>query len=127
MDEEESDGGADWRQPSDWRGPPPSHAEESPTPGERLLFALGQLYRRSRSGKLGVRPRDFDIEDLARIIGVWRQVEFVQEDETGRHYHFGAEVLHADPTQRFPWRLRTDWEWAALRELDDFWADWSGY
>jgi hypothetical protein len=49
-------------------------------------------------------------------------VEFVQDDATGCHYHFGSEVLHADPTRAFPWRLRTDWEWAALRELDDFWA-----
>jgi hypothetical protein len=100
-------------------------AQAAPTAGERLLYALGHLYRRSRRAGLDVQPRDFDIEDLARTIGVWRQVEFVQEDATGRHYHFGAEVLHADPTQSFPWRLRTDWEWAALRELDDFWDEWS--
>jgi hypothetical protein len=93
---------------------------EGPTPGERLLYALGQLYRRSRYGDLDVDPDDFDIEDLARIIGVWRDVEFVQDDEGGRSYHFPSEVLCVAPGFVFPWYLLDIWAWAAERELGDF-------
>jgi hypothetical protein len=99
-----------------------SDAHESPTPGERLLYALGQLYRRSRYGDLDVDPDDFDIENVARIIGVWRDVEFVQEDAAGMAYHFPSEVLCVAPGFVFPWYLLDVWAWAAERELGSFGA-----
>ena len=101
-----------------------SAAQEYPTPGERLLYALGQLYRRSRAGELDVDPNDYDIENVARIIGVWREVEFVQTDYAGVAYHFPSEVLCVDPGRAFPWRLKGVWEWAVRQEFrlenDDF-------
>jgi hypothetical protein len=92
--------------------------------GERLLYALGQLYRRSRAGELDVDPNDFDIENVTRIIGGWREVEFVQTDSAGVAYHFPSEVLCVDPGRAFPWRLKGVWEWAVRHEFrlenDDF-------
>jgi hypothetical protein len=98
-------------------------AEKAPTPGERLLYVLGQLYRLYRKGEFAIHPNDFDIEDLARIIGVLPEIEFVQENLLGHHYHFGAQVLHADPVQIFPWRLLGTWEWAAEQEFNSFWSE----
>lgn len=80
---------------------------ETPTPGERLLYALGQLYRLSKRGELDVRPADFDVWDLAGIIGVRGDIEFISEDPHGAHWHFAAEVLHIELRREFPWRLLT--------------------
>ncbi len=82
------------------------------TPGERLLYALGQLYRLSKRGELDVRPADFDVWDLAGIIGVRGDVEFISEDQSSSRWHFATEVLHVDVHRDFPWRLLSMWEWA---------------
>jgi hypothetical protein len=94
-------------------------------PGERLFYALGQLYRLWRRGELDVQPVDFDVCDLARIIGVSGQLEFISEDQLGVHYHFPGEVLVVDerPDSDFPWRLLDTWEWAAEQELNSFWTE----
>jgi hypothetical protein len=96
-----------------------------PTPGERLFYALGQLYRRWRTGQSDTRPQEVDIEDMARILGVWGEVEFVQdgegEDSGQQHFHFPSEVLVVDAGREFPWRLLDAWEWADKQETKDFW------
>jgi hypothetical protein len=88
--------------------------DDAPTPGERLLYALGQLYLLWYRGELPVEPRAFDIEDLARIIGVARDVEFTSDGPLGRSFHFPSEVLLADGSRRFPWRLFDLDGWAHL-------------
>ena len=125
MDQDDWDERAEWDEPSERQDPgvPARRAEEATTPGERLLYTLGQLYRLYRKNALAVHPNDFDVEDLARTIGVLSEIEFVQEDLMGRHFHFGAQVLHADPLQVFPWRLLGMWEWAAEQELNSFWLE----
>lgn len=102
---------------------PDDTADLGPTPGERVLFALAQLYRLHRTGKLPVHPSAFDIEDLARVVGVGDEYEFATEDKLGQHYHFRSEVLSSDPSQLFPWRLRGSWEWAAEQEMNSYWAE----
>jgi hypothetical protein len=94
-----------------------------PTPGERLLYALGQLYRLWRQGKLPVHPDVFDIEDVARVVGVSGQLEMVTTDAKGKTYHFPGEVLVVRERERFPWRLASVEEWAAAQDVDAFWAD----
>ena len=95
-----------------------NEADEAPTPGERLLYALGQLYRLSKRGELDVRPADFDIWDLAGIIGVRGDIEFISEDQHGSRWHFADEVLHVGLHREFPWRLLSIWEWADEAEGD---------
>jgi hypothetical protein len=46
---------------------------DSETPAEHLLYALGQLYRLHRAGELPVRLAEFDVVELARIIGFSRE------------------------------------------------------
>jgi hypothetical protein len=125
MDDHEWDERAEF-EPPEGRGPAPwaERSDEAPSPGERLLYALGQLYRLFRRGELAVHPADVDIPRMARLIGVLPSLEYVQENRTGRHYHFCDEVLHADPTREFPWRLLSIWEWADQQELDALWSDW---
>lgn len=112
---------------ADDAGPDEPHgagpASDAPTPGERLLYVLGQLYRLHRAGKLPVRPQDFDIEDVVRLIGVGPELEFSMHDRIGAHYHFPREVLYVDPTSEFPWELLGVWEWAATQEANSFWAE----
>lgn len=92
--------------------------EAPPTPGERLLYALGQLHRLHRRRRLPFDPRAFDLQDLARVIGVAGEVEFITEDRDGTNCHFADEVLHVHPEQPFPWRLLSVWEWAAEQYLN---------
>lgn len=87
------------------------------TPAERLLYALGQLYRLHRAGELPVEPRDFDVLDLARIIGVSRHIEFVAESSQGTSYHFAREVLVLDRAAEFPWKVLDQVTWAVLEEF----------
>lgn len=103
--------------------PAAAASDDGSTPGERVLFAFGQLYRLHRAGVLRVHPRALSVTDVARIIGVADAIEFSSEDRQGEHHHFGAEVIHVDLTQRFPWRLLGTWEWAAEREINSFWAE----
>lgn len=100
-------------------GPLPDESrsdEAAPTPGERLFYALGQLYALWHRGQLDVAPADMDIEDLARIIGVWRDCEFVNEGPLGRSYHFPGEVLVVNTWVPFPWELIDVETWAGLAE-----------
>lgn len=57
--------------------------EPEPTPAERLFYALGQLYRRWHRGELDVSPHDFDVLELARTIGVSRDIEMVSVEPYG--------------------------------------------
>lgn len=106
-DEFDPDAGADEDESQEHEQRP---AEQALTPGERLLYALGQLYRLHHRGQLPVEPAAFDIEDLARIIGVWPEVEFSVEDGFGLRYHLPGEVLSVEPERSFPWRLLDPWE-----------------
>ena len=46
-----------------------------------IINALGQLYSRWSTDRSRTHPRDIDVEDLARVLGVWNEVEFVREGE----------------------------------------------
>jgi hypothetical protein len=106
----------------------PDDADEvltEPTPGERLFYALGQIYRRWHTGRALVCPWRLDVEELARLLGLWNEVEFAQEDETAKgviYLHFPTEVLVVDHGQQFPWRLLNTWEWAIEQEHKEFWT-----
>lgn len=91
-----------------------------PTSAERLLYALGQLYRRWHIGELPLRPQDFDAWELARTIGVSRDIEMVSEEPYGTAYHFDGEVLVVLPAERFPWVIWTVEHWAFYAELEEF-------
>lgn len=102
-------------------------APEEPTGAERLLYALGQLLRLHRAGRLPVHPCELDIEDIIRVLGVSNEFEFVSRNRLGRHYHFSRDVLTASAenarTDTFPWQLLSMWEWAAEQELNSLWLD----
>lgn len=100
-----------------------------PTPGERLFYTLGQVYSRWHTGKALVCPWSLDVEELARLLGLWSDVEFAQEDENGKLccLHFPSDVLVIETAQRFPWRLLDVWEWAAEQERADAWRSWQEY
>lgn len=49
--------------------------DPQPTAGERVLYALGQLHRLRRAGRLLVHPAAFSIEDLTRIVGDASELE----------------------------------------------------
>jgi hypothetical protein len=110
-------------------GPPEDESPEDPdeefppTPGEGLLYALGQLHRLYRAGRLPVSPTVLDVEDVARVVGVAGQLEFVGENRLGCHYHFPTEVLTFNSEDPFPWRLLDDWDWAADQELNSLWLE----
>ena len=108
----------------DWMDPPAD--DPALAPGERLFYSLGQLYKLWHRDQLGVHPLDFDVWDLAGIIGVRGEVEFISEDQLGAHYHFPSEVLviQQRPETDFPWRLLDTWEWAAEQEVNSFWTEW---
>jgi hypothetical protein len=88
-----------------------------PRPGERVLYALGQLHRLHLAGQLPVSPSAFSIEDVARIVGVVGDLEFSTEDRHGQSFHFPNEVLDINAAGPFPWRLLGVWEWAAERQV----------
>ena len=104
----------------------PDDADEvltEPTPGERLFYALGQIYRRWHTGKALVCPWRLDVEELARLLGLWSEVEFAQDETTENvtYLHFPTEVLVIDRGQQFPWRLLDTWEWALEQEWGEAW------
>lgn len=105
--------------------PSPTADSGTPTSGELLLYGLGQLYRQWRVGEKGaVRPRQIDVEAVARFLGLWHEVEFVQEDEEDSpltFLHLPDEVLVIDPRDEFPWQLFDPWEWAKAQEIREFW------
>ena len=103
----------------DWEDPPAE--DPALAPGERLFYALGQLYKLWRRDQLAVHPLDFDVWDLAGIIGVRGEVEFISEDRDGARYHFPGEVLVIEkhPDSDFPWCLLDTWDWAAAQGLTE--------
>lgn len=106
-------------------GATPPENDQALAPGERLFYALGQLYKLWHRSQLGVHPLDFDVWDLAGIIGVRGEVEFISEDGLGAHYHFPGEVLVIEkhPDSDFPWCLLDTWDWAAAQELTELSAE----
>lgn len=97
--------------------------ESPPSPGERLLHALGQLHRLYLCGRLPAHPSAFDIEDVARIIGVWPELEFVVSDDEGTRYHFAGEVLFISADRPEMLRLLGVWEFAAQQDLNEWWRE----
>lgn len=94
--------------------------EPDPTPAERLLYALGQLYRRWHNGELPVCPHDFHVGELARTIGVSRDIDMASEESYGTAFYFSGEVLVVLPMEKFPWAIWTVEHWAFYSELWDF-------
>ena len=96
-------------------------SQPMPSPGERLLHALGQLHRLYLCGRLPAHPSAFPIEDLARIVGVWPELEFIVTDDVGSRYHFPGEVLFVSADQPATVRLLSTFEFAAELDLDGWW------
>jgi hypothetical protein len=97
--------------------------DPSPRPGERLLHALGQLQRLHLCGRLPVHPSAFDVEDVARIVGVWPELELVVADEKGARYHFAGEVLFITAQQPAMVRLLSVLEFVVEQDLDTWWQE----
>lgn len=87
-------------------------SDDAGSPAERLLFERGQLYRLHEAGALPVEPKDFEVLDLARIIGVARRRV---RQRLGTLALF-RDVLVVDPGAEFPWRIYDDFTWAMLEE-----------
>jgi hypothetical protein len=89
------------------------------------MYALGQLHKQWLVRATLTPPDEVDVEALARMIGVWGEVEFVQEGEgegePALHLHFAREVLTVDRRWEFPWQLLDVWEWARKQEVREFW------
>lgn len=108
---------------------PPDDDVAEPTPGEMLLRALGALWLYWQLDPEGsVQPHQLDMNDIetvARVIGVWSEVEHFQEgeddDEGVLFLHMPSEVLVIDNLQEFPWKLLDAREWARRRERGDSW------
>ncbi len=97
-----------------------------PTPGERLLYALGQLFKQWHVRASLTPPHEVDVEAVAKMLGIWADVEFIQdgedEDEPALYLHLPHEVLVVDSRRpEFPWRLLADFEWAQEQEVKEFW------
>lgn len=88
-----------------------------------MLYALGQLYRQWNVRATLTPPDEVDVEAVAKMLGVWTDVEFVQEGdgEPAQHLHFAGEVLVIDRRREFPWTLLDMWEWAREQEVREFW------
>ena len=95
--------------------------EPLPTPGERLLHGLGQLRRLYLCGRLPAHPSEFNVEDIARIVGVLPELELVVSDDDGTRYHFAGEVLFISAKQPPMMRLLSTLEFAAEQDLDAWW------
>jgi hypothetical protein len=96
--------------------------DEAPSPGERVIYALGQLHRLHLAGRLPGHPSTVLIEDLVCVLGIGDALEFMTEDAFGQHYHFGSEVIYVDPGQPFP-RLMSVEQWASQQEFNSLWAE----
>jgi hypothetical protein len=96
-----------------------------PTPGERLLYALGQHHRRWCADPTRyVPPHRLDVLAVARTRWVCAQVEYVQEGEheyPGVLYlHLPSEVIVIDYRREFPWRLASLEAWGERQEWREF-------
>ena len=103
--------------------PTPEQVTDS-TPGERLFYALGQLYRRWRADPArSVPPHRLNIEAVARMRWVCAHIEYVQEgehEEKGIVFlHLPSEVLLIDYRREFPWRLLSVEEWGERQEWSE--------
>lgn len=96
--------------------------DEAPSPGERVIYALGQLHRLHLAGRLPGHPSTVLIEDLVHVLGIGDALEFMTEDAFGQHYHFGSEVIYVDPGQPFP-RLMSIEQWASQQEFNSLWGE----
>lgn len=89
------------------------------------MRALRQLHRQCRVRAALAPHGEVDVEAVAKLLGVWSEVEFVQEgdgeDEPALHLHFAGEVLVVDRRCGFPWQLLDVWEWARRQEAREFW------
>jgi hypothetical protein len=76
---------------------PTTDEPAEPTPGERLLYALGQLFKQWHVRATLTPPHEVDVEAVAKMLGVWGAVEFAQnaddEDEPTWYLHLPGEVL----------------------------------
>lgn len=106
--------------PDDFPEEEPDEPEAQPTSAERLLYALGQLYRRWHNGELPIGPQNFDVWELARTIGVTRDIEMVTDEPYALAFHFDGEVLVVLPTERFPWRIWNVEEWAFFADFEEY-------
>jgi len=88
------------------------------------MCALRQLHRKCRVRAALAPHGEVDVEAVAKLLGVWSEVEFVQDedgDEGRQHFHFPSEVLVVDHRCGFPWQLIDVWEWARRQEAREFW------
>lgn len=95
-------------------------------PGERLLYALAQLHRQWGIRATLTPPGEVDVEAVARMLGVWTDIEFIQDEggnegDEKQFIHFAGEVLAVDRRREFPWMLLDVWEWARKQETREFW------
>lgn len=74
-------------------------------------------------GRVPVDPSALSIEEVARVVGVVGELEFVTEHRHGQHVHLAGEVLDVRPAAAFPWRLLSVWEWAAEQERNSRWPE----
>lgn len=108
-------------------GQRPTSGRGEVTPGGRLLYALGQLHRQWQVRATLTPPGEVDVEAVAKMLGVWTDIEFVREDDDGDdgepalYLHFAGEVLTVDRRREFPWLLLDVWEWARGQETREFW------
>jgi hypothetical protein len=106
--------------------PEPTSRDEVPSsPGERVFYALGQLYRLHLAKRLPVHPGTVSIGDLASVLGLGDALEFSSEDAFGQHHHFPGEVIYVNPAEAdaFPWRLMSVETWASQQEFNSLWAE----
>ncbi len=92
-------------------------------PGEKLFRVLELFYERWHMGRGQTSPHEVDIEALARSLGLWSEVEYVQDndEEAEQYLHFQSQVLVIDHQQEFPWQLLSIDEWVRDLEMKDFW------
>ncbi len=72
-------------------------------------------------GRLPAHPSEFNVEDIARIVGVWPDLELVVADDDGVRYHFVGEVLFISAARPPLVRLLSTLEFAAEQELNAWW------
>jgi hypothetical protein len=88
------------------------------------MCALRRLHRQCRVHAALAPQGEVDVEAVAKLLGLWDAVEFVQDedgDEGQQHFHFPSEVLVVDRRCPFPWVLLDVWEWARRQEAREFW------
>lgn len=73
----------------------PTRRRPAPTPDERVVFELGQLYKLHRAERRSSGPEDFIFGPRRHQRRVRNDdIEFLSEDRRGAHRHLADEVLH---------------------------------